>query len=522
LRVLVVTGRLAEESVRRKVSGLDVDVDVHTVPVSVAAFITPENTAEALSGLPPGEYDIILLPGTVMGDVSPVEEATGIPAFKGPTDANDLPLVLSLLGEIELSKTRSASELILDVKRELAHSEIEGIESNWREVLKERGGFVIGGDGYEVPVGSAFPMRVIAEIVNAPTLNMEAVRKRAIYYEAEGADIIDIGMLAGKPMPEAIEGLVEAVRSSVKLPISIDTLDPSEIKAAVDAGVDLVLSVDGGNLDEAAPWVVDVPVVVLPTNMKLGILPKGAEERFIALEENLLLARNLGVKKVIADLVLEPAVKPGLLESLRAYQLFRMVDETTPVLFGLGNVTELIDADSTGVNGLLAALACEVGADLLFVPEHSTKARSSVRETVTAAKMMFLAGRRETPPKDLGVDLLVLKEKRWVEEPYEPTIDESVEILDARGEEGLGLDRKGWFVIRIDRECGKVVTTHFKDKDEPDAIVKGRGAREIYQTIIRRGLVGKYDHAAYLGKELMKAELALRLGRSYVQDGDLF
>ncbi|MDH5199722.1 MAG: DUF4346 domain-containing protein, partial [Candidatus Bathyarchaeota archaeon] len=44
----------------------------------------------------------------------------------------------------------------------------------------------------------------------------------------------------------------------------------------------------------------------------------------------------------------------------------------------------------------------------------------------------------------------------------------------------------------------------------------------VYQTIIRRGLVGNLDHAAYLGKELTKAGVALRLGRSYVQDEPLF
>jgi len=522
LRVLVVTGRLAEESLRRKVSELDIDVDVLTLPVSVAAFITPDSTTEALRNQPMAGYDLILLPGTVVGDVSPVEEATGVTTFKGPTDANDLPLVLSLLGEIELSKTRSASEFIQDIKRERALSEIRDVEENWKEVIEEQGGFVVGREGYEVPVGSAFPMRVIAEIVNAPMLDVEDVKRRAIYYETEGADIIDIGMLAGRPAPEAIEGLVDAVRSSAGLPISIDTLDPAEIKAAVDAGVDLVLSIDRGNMEEVAPHVSDVPVVVLPSNMKEGILPKGAEERFIALEENLLLARNLGIGKLIADPVLEPAVKPGLLESLRAYQLFRMVDETTPVLFGLGNVTELIDVDSTGVNGLLTALASEVDADLLFVPEYSTKARRSVRETATAAKMMFLAKRRDIPPKDLGVDLLVLKEKRWVEKPYERAHEENTEVIEARGEEDLVLDSEGWFVISVDREKDEVVATHFRSRNGPDVIIRGREAREIYQTIIRKGLVGKYDHAAYLGKELMKAELALRLGRSYIQDGDLF
>jgi dihydropteroate synthase len=52
--------------------------------------------------------------------------------------------------------------------------------------------------------------------------------------------------------------------------------------------------------------------------------------------------------------------------------------------------------------------------------------------------------------------------------------------------------------------------------------VKGKEVTEIYQTIIRERMVEKLDHAAYLGKELEKAELALKLGRAYVQDEDLF
>ena len=497
-------------------------MDVRSLSVSVAAFITPERAAEALGDLARGDYDMVLLPGIVRGDVSPVEEAIGIPTFKGPTNADDLPLVLELLGEVELSKTESASGLIRDFRRQRAVSELEGVERSWREILEAEGGMVVGGEGREVPIGRGFPMRVIAEIVNAPTLTIVSVEDRARYYEAEGADIIDIGMLAGKPHPEAVGELVRAVRSAASLPVSIDTLDPSEIEAAVDAGVDLVLSVDRGNMEEVAPYVSEIPVVVLPSDMRQGFLPKGAEERVAFLMENIRAARDLGIEKIIADPVLEPAVKPGLLESLRAYRLFRWEDPSTPVLYGLGNVTELIDADSTGVNGLLTALASEVEANLLFIPEYSAKARGSVRETAQAARMMFLAGRRERPPKDLGVDLLVLKEKRWTEAPYDRSAEEGVKVLEAKGEDELELDRLGWFKIQVDREKALIIATCYRDSDSPHLIVKGLDAREIYQTIIREGLIGKYDHAAYLGKELAKAELALRLGRSYRQDEPLF
>ena len=521
MRTLVVTGKLAGDAVRRAVLKLD-DVEVYVLPTSVAAFITPEFAVRHLKDSLQGMYDIILMPGSMRGDTSVIEEETGVPTFKGPSDAHDLPLVLSHLDEIKLSKTQSATELIGDLREEKALEELREVEKNREKILEEKGGFVIGGEGRDIAVGSAFPMRVIAEIVNAPTLELDYVKERARYYEAEGADIIDIGMLAADPHPDRVEGLVEAVRMATRLPVSIDTLDPGEIRASVDAGVDLVLSVDRGNLEDVASYVSEVPVVVLPTNMKEGILPKSAEERFIALVETISLAQEMGLEKIIADPVLEPTVNPGLMESLKAYQLFRIFNESMPMLFGLGNVTELIDVDSPGVNGILAALAAEVGADLLFVPEYSVKAKGSVRETVTASRMMFLAKRRGTPPKDLGIELLKLKEKRWVEKPYDDSAEETVEVVNAKEGAELVLDDRGWFVIRIDRDAGLVVATHFRSNQDPDLVVKGSSAREIYHSILGRDLVGRLDHAAYLGKELTKAELALKLGRSYVQDGVLF
>jgi dihydropteroate synthase-like protein len=523
VKILVVTGRLAEESVKRYASEACEEVDVIALPISVAAFITPEYAAEALSSLQVRGYDLILMPGAVQGDVSLIESATGVQTFKGPIHAADIPLIISLLGEVELSKTTPASELVREILKRRVLTEVEEVDRNWREVLKKHGGLIVGGEGYEVPIGNAFPMRVIAEIVNAPMLDIDTVKKRAIYYEAEGADIIDIGMLAGRPVPEKVPALVEVVRSSVTLPLSIDTLEPSEIEAAVDAGVDLILSVDSGNMEEVATTVSDIPVVVLASNMKEGRLPRESDERVSALIDNIDKARRLGFEKVVADPVLEPALHPGLMESLKAYSLFRQFDGETPMLFGLGNVTELIDIDSPGVNGLLTALACEVGANLLFVPEFSPKAKGSVSETVTASKMMFLARRRGTVPKDLGIDLLTLKEKRWKEELYDRGIEDKVEVGEAEREEAFYEDRAGWFKIEVDRERCLIAATHFPQGEKnPDIVVKGRGAREVYQTIIRKGLVSELDHAAYLGKELEKAEIAIRLGRAYLQDEDLF
>ena len=85
-----------------------------------------------------------------------------------------------------------------------------------------------------------------------------------------------------------------------------------------------------------------------------------------------------------------------------------------PVFFGIGNVTELLDTDSTGVNALLAGIGMELGVSVLFTPEESGKTRGSVYELSVASKMMFLAENRGSVPKDLGINLVLFKEKRPV------------------------------------------------------------------------------------------------------------
>ena len=83
-------------------------------------------------------------------------------------------------------------------------------------------------------------------------------------------------------------------------------------------------------------------------------------------------------------------------------------------------------------------------------------------------------------------------------------------------------DKTGWFNVHVDRDENKIVAVFYPaGGTEPSAVIKGDDARVVYQTIIREGLITKLDHAAYLGKELEKASIALKLGRSYVQDEPL-
>lgn len=517
MRILIVTGKLAAETIREKTKELEHEVDVLPLPVTVAAFITPAYAAKQLSEKDLSKYDLILLPGSVNGDVTLVEEATGVPTYKGTLHASDIPLVLSM--DLVFSKTVSASIIAQDALGAQARKEVEEAENEWRDILSSQGGLLIGG---KLSVSKGLPMRVLAEIVNAPTLSLDEIREYSRYYESQGAHLIDIGMMAGESKPETVAKIIEAVRDTVDLPISIDTLNVEEIKASIDAGIDLILSLDAGNFDDVAPHLGDEAVVLLPTNMKEGYLPRTAKDRVETLSNLIEKTRTLGINNIVGDLVVEPLLNPGLLEGLKAYELFNQKCPDIPLLFGIGNAVELIDADSPGVIASLTALAREAGSNMLHIPEHSVKAKGSVREALRASHMVFLAEKRGTVLKDLGLDLLLLKDKRWTETPYKLK-EGSLQIIPGVGETQYKPDHTGWFNVHVDRFENKIVAVFYKNgSKEPTLIIKGEDSRVIYQTIIREKLITKLDHASYLGKELEKASIALKLGRSYVQDDPIF
>ena len=82
-------------------------------------------------------------------------------------------------------------------------------------------------------------------------------------------------------------------------------------------------------------------------------------------------------------------------------------------------------------------------------------------------------------------------------------------------------DPKGYFLIRINRKTKEIEAGHCKRNNVIEKIIKGKKPQDIYFTACELGLISRADHAAYLGKELEKAYLALKYGLKYVQDGEL-
>jgi dihydropteroate synthase-like protein len=139
--------------------------------------------------------------------------------------------------------------------------------------------------------------------------------------------------------------------------------------------------------------------------------------------------------------------------------------------------------------------------------------------------MTFLAKRRASVPQDLYIDLLLLKDKRKREEPYGKEVEAEAQIILAAEEhKPTHLDTKGLFKIAVDRGNETIVALHFSalQPDKPSVIIKGKTAESVYAKIVEAGLIARLDHAAYLGSELAKAEVALRTGKEYIQDSPLF
>lgn len=78
-------------------------------------------------------------------------------------------------------------------------------------------------------------------------------------------------------------------------------------------------------------------------------------------------------------------------------------------------------------------------------------------------------------------------------------------------------DRLGYFTISI--EDKDIVAQHnLADGRQSSFVFKGKDAVEIYRRILNENLVSRYDHAAYLGKELARAEIALKENKKYEQE----
>lgn len=97
----------------------------------------------------------------------------------------------------------------------------------------------------------------------------------------------------------------------------------------------------------------------------------------------------------------------------------------------------------------------------------------------------------------------------------------SVEHIKAQTAKRLNLDPSGFFIVLPQMETGLIVCEHYKNNGQLAHVIEGREAAPIVSTAIEKGFVTLLDHAAYLGRELVKAEVSLASGIPYEQDTPL-
>jgi len=269
----------------------------------------------------------------------------------------------------------------------------------------------------------------------------------------------------------------------------VDTFEPAEIRTAVAAGATLVLSVNGSNIAVAQDLAgTGARVVVVPD---LG----GALD---TLEPSLEKLARWSIPYLI-DPILEP-IGFGFMASLERYAEVRRRYPDAEMLMGIGNLTELTSADSTGVNAMMIAVCQELGVRAVLTTEVIPWARGAVREVDVARRLMHYAITQHTIPKGVDDRLVTVKDPAVL-----AFTEQELRALQA------GITDPN-FRIFADRD-GITVLNNTRFIRSTDAI-------DIH-AIFAQLDVHEATHAFYLGKELARASLAVILGKTYRQEGAL-
>jgi dihydropteroate synthase-like protein len=430
-------------------------------------------------------------------------------------------MVLKYIDTLKLSNSTPANKIL-----ELS------CEQDFEEILKEQldiarcnidsNTFFLNENTSNLMIGPNLPPPIIAEIVNCPEKKDQAILRKIKHYIESGADIIDIGCVANKPQPDRVKEIVNLIRNKFDVLISVDSMEKSEILAAIDEGIDMILSLDLGNYKDFLSIPRDIPIVILPTNIKSAYFPKEPEVRVTNLFKLTQELRQEGFKKLIADPLLETPIVPGICNSLEAYFLYKkqvLKEENKelelPLFFGISNVVELMDIDSVGINGLLASIAIELDMGILFTVEHSPKLMGGVRELKESVKLNYISKYKKTPPINHGIRVFKAKGKT---SQILPEIDTSNAIAIKESVFDYVPDKNGYFKFYVNYYAKEIYVLFFSNDNNLLKTLIGNNAETLSKKVLELKLTNNLTHINYIGRELAKAEYCLFLGKPYIQD----
>ncbi|MGH8769943.1 MAG: DUF6513 domain-containing protein [Burkholderiales bacterium] len=329
---------------------------------------------------------------------------------------------------------------------------------------------------------SGHDVLIFAEIVDAPKMDVAAIVARAKKYLRDGADVIDLGCLPDTPFPHLEE--VTRVLKENGFAVSVDSVEPDDLLRGGRAGADYLLS-----LKEDTLWIADE---VVATPVLIPKDPADLDSLGVAVTE----MEKRG-RKYYADPVLDP-IHFGFTASLVRYFEVRRRFPDAPMMMGIGNLTELTDADTGGINAILMGIISELHIAAILTTEVSPHARCAVREADAARRMMYAAREESSLPKGLSDALTMLHEKK----PFPDSAEEIAELASAIKDPS--------YRIQVS-ESG----IHIYNRDGLHI------AQDPFQLFPKLKLDKDVPHAFYLGVELARAQIAWQLGKRYNQDEEL-
>lgn len=335
------------------------------------------------------------------------------------------------------------------------------------------------GQGGKAPDLSGYSVQVFAEIVDAPDLSVEQILAKASRFKAQGANVIDLGCLPNKPFAHLVDA-IEALKAA-GFKVSVDSINSDELLLAGKSGVDYLLS-----LTEKTLWIADA---VEATPILIPSRPGNMASLYRAIE----ICIKKG-KKFIADPILDP-IHFGFADSIVRYHKLRKKYPQIDIMMGVGNVTELTDADTTGINAILFGLISELNLNAVLATSVSPHAVNAIAEADVARRVMFAAKQDDRLPRGYSTDLNGLHDRRPFPYNADEISDFATQIKDPS------------FRIMVS-EAG----VHVYNRDGQTVDV------DPFKFYPKLGVENDASHAFYLGVELARAQIAYQLGKRYVQD----
>ncbi|WP_437191855.1 DUF6513 domain-containing protein [Planctomicrobium sp. SH527] len=343
-------------------------------------------------------------------------------------------------------------------------------------------GLFFGSEDRGPPDLSRYDIEILGEINHASRLSESELVRTALDFQSAGADVIDLGCIPGLRW----SGIGNAVRQlrEAGCRVSVDSFDREEVELAVEAGAELVLSCNQSNLDWA-----------LQLDVEFAVIPVDPADLSTMWETAAAFAER--GKRYRLDPILEP-IGFGFAASLGRYQATRQAAPKSAMMMGIGNVTELSDVDSAGVNFLLAAYCQEYGIRSVLTTQVIPWCRTAIAEFDRARRLVKYALEQRTPPKRVSGDLVMLRDPRLSTLGDEALVALAQQLKDPN--------------YRIFVERGEI---HVMNRD---GYWHGTDAYQLFDDMTEDHPMSDSSHAFYLGYELSKAVTALTLNKQYRQD----